>query len=149
MGAARRDALTLRAGFRNTTALAVTPNEGASRRQQGGCFPVWHRSEDREHRSSSWTTYGLRVNIRLGRLVLRSWSPFVMWLPAGYCEPVNTFLVEHVDEQSGEPAFQIGAFFNERDAEACMAQLKGEGWTNLHVNIVPVHHRVSDWHWDR
>ncbi|WP_091237829.1 hypothetical protein [Klenkia soli] len=88
------------------------------------------------------------MHIRLGRLILRSWRPFAMWLPAGYAEPLITYLVEHFDQRDGEVS-QLGGFFSEREADACIAQLEVEGWIDLRINIVTVHHRVTDWQWNR
>lgn len=60
-------------------------------------------------------------------------------------------MVEWVDERTGSEGevTQMGAFTSEAEAEALMAYLEKQGWTNLHLNYVSVHERVSDWMFDR
>ena len=44
---------------------------------------------------------------------------------------------------------QIGAFFSAANAQQCLAQLVAEGRDDLRINMIPVHSRVKDWHFDR
>jgi hypothetical protein len=86
--------------------------------------------------------------LRLGRLLLRSWRPYVMLLPVGYNSPFLVYLVEA--EQEDGRTVQLGAFTTQAEAKACLAQLASEGyWQDLEINFLPVHERVTDWQWDR
>ena len=71
-----------------------------------------------------------------------------MKLPSGYRAPEAIYAVEWLDDDERSQG-QIGAFFSEETAEACMAQLQAEGRTDLVVNVIPVHSRLQDWQWDR
>ncbi len=42
---------------------------------------------------------------------------------------------------------QLGAFFREKTAETCVAQL--EGWAGLAINMIPAYTRLEDWRFDR
>ncbi len=86
--------------------------------------------------------------IRLGRLVLRSYRSYVMWLPSGYKEPFVVYLVQRTDERDGN-SYQLGGFTTERAAAACITRLESEGWRELYINTVPIHKRLTDWQWDR
>ncbi len=88
------------------------------------------------------------MRIRLRRLVLRSFRPYVMWLPAAYRNPFVVYMVEKINEQDGS-SYQLGAFTTEEEAAGCLARLESEGWRDLYINTVPVHERHSDWHWER
>lgn len=88
------------------------------------------------------------MHIRLGRLVLRTYRSYVMWLPSGYKEPLDVYLVEEHDEEEGH-SYQSGGFTTEREAQACIKKLKSEGSTGLYVNHVVVHERLTDWQWNR
>ncbi|MCA0143394.1 hypothetical protein [Blastococcus sp. LR1] len=88
------------------------------------------------------------MHIRLGRLVLRTYRSYVMWLPSGYKEPSIVYLVETHDEEEGR-SYQLGGFTTEREAQACIRKLESEGWTGLDTNIVTVHERLTDWQWNR
>ena len=88
------------------------------------------------------------VSVRIGRLVLRSRRRYVMWLPSGYRTPLLVYLVEYEDERD-EHISQLGGFTTLHEAEACLARLESEGWKNLHINLVWVHERLTDWQWDR
>lgn len=88
------------------------------------------------------------MRIRLGRLVLRTRRDYVMWLPSGYKAPVVAYLVEQRDERIGD-SFQLGGFTTEQEAQACIRQLESEGWSDLYINTVFVHERLTDWEWNR
>jgi hypothetical protein len=87
-------------------------------------------------------------DIRLGRIVLRSWRPYLLWSPSGYSAPVIAHLVEFLDERDGNVS-QLGGFDSRAEAEACLARLEAEGWKDLRINMVPIHVRLTDWEWDR
>ncbi len=88
------------------------------------------------------------ISVRIGRLVLRSRRRHIMWLPSGYKSPRVVYLVESVDQRDKDVS-QLGGFTTPEEAEACIARLESEGWRDLHINMVPVHERLADWHWDR
>lgn len=88
------------------------------------------------------------MRIRLGRLVLRSYRSYVMWLPSGYSDPFVVYMVEKINEQDGS-SYQLGAFTTEGEAAGCITRLESEGWRDLYINSVPVHERLTDWHWER
>ncbi|MEU9742615.1 hypothetical protein AB0E12_25870 [Micromonospora chersina] len=93
--------------------------------------------------------HGVRhVRMRVGRWHLRTWRSLVMILPKGYRSPELAFAVEETDEH-GESLGQLGAFFSLHAAEACLSRLESEGFTNLHINMIPIHTRLDDWEFDR
>lgn len=71
-----------------------------------------------------------------------------MKLPSGYRPPESIYVVEWLDDDDRSLG-QIGAFFSQEAAEACMAELEAEGRTGLAVNIIAVHSRLQDWQWNR
>ncbi len=91
------------------------------------------------------------ASVRLGRLFLRTWPSYAWFLPAGYIEPQNICMVEWVDDREGSEGevTQMGAFTSEHEAQALLADLEGQGWTNLRINYVAVHERLADWTFDR
>jgi len=73
------------------------------------------------------------------------------WPPEGYIEPTTAWCVEYVDlRQPGEGSIQVGVFTTEDEANKLKSRLKSEGFSaELRINLVPVHHRIEDWEWDR
>ncbi|MEQ4208464.1 SPOR domain-containing protein [Actinopolymorpha sp. B9G3] len=71
--------------------------------------------------------------------------------PEGYAEPIEAWCVEYVDpRQPGEGSFQVGAFTTEAEAQKLRRRLEADGFfAKLQINLIPVHHRVEDWEWDR
>ncbi|MFC9692126.1 hypothetical protein ACFTSF_26485 [Kribbella sp. NPDC056951] len=89
-----------------------------------------------------------RIRLRIGRWHFRTWPSWVLKLPSGYRAPELIYSGEWLDEDDKSYG-QIGAFFSEEMAEACMARLEAGGRTNLVVNAIAVHSRIQDWEWDR
>jgi hypothetical protein len=71
-----------------------------------------------------------------------------MWLPAGYRSPALVHLVEYQDSRDGSGG-QLGGFTSMGAAQACLDQLESEGWTDLSINLVSIHDRLSDWQFGR
>lgn len=71
-----------------------------------------------------------------------------MKLPSGYRTPVHVYVVESEHEDDGN-YYQVGAFLDETEAEACRQQLEAEGFAGLVINHLTVHSRLKDWEWDR
>ncbi|WP_193610221.1 hypothetical protein [Nocardioides lijunqiniae] len=71
--------------------------------------------------------------------------------PQGYNEPITAWCVEYVDPREPEAgSHQVAAFTTEAEAEKLQRRLRAdEFFAELHINLVPVHHRVEDWEWDR
>lgn len=88
------------------------------------------------------------LSARFGRAFVRTWRPYAWLLPSGYIEPELACLVEWHDERDGSVS-QLGAFTTQETAEACIARLEADGWTDLVVNFVSVHERLVDWEHDR
>ncbi|WBQ05973.1 hypothetical protein [Kribbella sp. CA-293567] len=57
------------------------------------------------------------------------------------------YIVEWLDDDDMSLG-QIGAFFSEETAQACIAQLEAEGRTDLAINMIAVHSRLQDWEWN-
>lgn len=72
----------------------------------------------------------------------------MMKLPRGYQAPELVWAVELLDEEGGH-SYQLGVFFSKQTAEACRLQLEVEGYTDLALNMIPVHTRLEDWQFDR
>lgn len=89
------------------------------------------------------------VRLRVGRLHLRTWPPPIMLLPKRYRSPVPIYAVEFYDEEDAHCYIQLAAFFSEEEALICKAQLEAEGRIDLVINVIVVHTRVRDWHFDR
>lgn len=68
--------------------------------------------------------------------------------PEGYVHARVVYLVEWLDERDGNVG-QLGGFTSLAEAEACLAQLESEGRTDLEINMVAIHERLQDWHYDR
>jgi hypothetical protein len=66
--------------------------------------------------------------------------------PPGYTPPIAVYLVQ-VPNEAGEVS-QIAGFFIEGQAEEVLDTLTQEG-LHAHINVVPIHHRVEDYEWDR
>jgi hypothetical protein len=73
--------------------------------------------------------------LRLGRLVVRR--------KRRYPHPV-VYAVEWRDERDNSSP-QLGAFSTEAAAQACIRRLESDGWADLYVNELAVHHRLDDW----
>jgi hypothetical protein len=84
----------------------------------------------------------------MGRWHFRTWRTWVMKLPKGYRKPELFYAVELFGED-GRSSGQLAAFSSEQTAAACIAQLEAEGWTDLAINMIPVHTRLEDWQFDR
>ncbi len=86
----------------------------------------------------------------LGRLFLRTWPPYAWFYPARYIQPQYVCTVDWVDDRKGSEGevTQMGAFTSTYEAEALLAYLEGQGWTNLHLNHITVHERLADWKFD-
>lgn len=89
------------------------------------------------------------MHLRLGRLVLRSYRSYVMWLPAGYKSPQLVYVVEAKVHDEDEHLSTLGAFTTKREAEACVKVLESQGYPDITLSFVAVHERLSDWQWDR
>ena len=91
------------------------------------------------------------ASVTLGRLFLRTWPPYTWFFPAGYIQSQHVCMVEWVDDRKGSEGevTQMGAFTSEYEAEALLAYMEGQGWTNLHINHIDVHERLVDWEFDR
>lgn len=90
----------------------------------------------------------LRIRLRVGRWHFRTWRTWVMRLPRGYRPPELIYAVEWHDVEERSLG-QAGAFFSERAAKACLADLAtGAGSGELVINMIPVHDRIEDWRWD-
>lgn len=88
------------------------------------------------------------IRLRVGRWHFRTWRSWVMKLPKGYRGTEMVCVVEWHYGDDGSRA-QLGAFFSEEEAQACMAQLEAEGRGDLVVNYIAVHTRLEDWQFDR
>src|SRR4051794_12227369 len=88
------------------------------------------------------------VRLRIGRVHLRTWRSRFMLLPKGYRAPELVYSVEQQTGE-GESVGQLGAFYSERAATRCRSQLEAEGFTNLCINLIPVHVALDDWEFDR
>lgn len=88
------------------------------------------------------------MHLRIGRLVLCSHPSYVIWLPSGYKAPETVYLVQWRYELA-DSITTMGGFWTERAAEACLQQLKSEGYDDVWINLETVHDRLSDWQWDR
>lgn len=88
------------------------------------------------------------ASLRVGRIFLRTWPPCTSQLPKGYVSVMPVYLGERFDERDGNTA-QLGGFTTMEAAEACLAQLEAEDRRDLHINLVSIHQRVSDWRDDR
>lgn len=72
-----------------------------------------------------------------------------MKLPNGYRTPLHVYAVQFQDESDGR-SIQLGVFFDEKVAQACLAQLEAEGrYPELAINYMTVHSRLKDWEWNR
>ena len=71
-----------------------------------------------------------------------------MWLPARYRSPAEVYLVEYENPRDGSGG-QLGGFTSMGEAQTCLDQLESEGWTDLHINTVSIHDRLTDWQWNR
>ena len=71
-----------------------------------------------------------------------------MRLPKDYCSPEMVYAVEQENEE-GESVGQLGAFFSEQAATRCQSRLEADGFTKLHINLIPVHVGLEDWEFDR
>jgi hypothetical protein len=89
------------------------------------------------------------MHLRLGRLVLRSYRSYVMWLPAGYKSSQLVYLVEARVHDEDEHLSTLGAFTTKREAESCVKVLESQGYPDITLSFVAVHERLSDWQWDR
>jgi hypothetical protein len=69
----------------------------------------------------------------------------------GYGQPSAAWCVEHIDPRHpGEGSFQVDAFTTETEAGKPLRRLETEGFfAELHINVVPIHHRIRDREWDR
>ncbi|MFE3027173.1 hypothetical protein [Nocardia tengchongensis] len=88
------------------------------------------------------------IRLRVGRWHFRTWRSRLMKLPKGYRHPELVYAVELLDEDDKSPG-QLGTFFSEETAQACVAQLEAEGRADLVVNMIPVHTRLEYWEFDR
>jgi hypothetical protein len=61
-----------------------------------------------------------------------------MLLPKGYRAAELVYSVEQQNDE-GESVGQLGAFYSERTATQCRSRLEAEGFTNLCINLIPVH----------
>jgi len=59
---------------------------------------------------------------------------------------VVVYLVEEMDAE--KQVAQVGAFFDETEADALVARLAAEG-RETRINLVPVHRRIADYEYDR
>jgi hypothetical protein len=66
--------------------------------------------------------------------------------PPDYKAPVLVYLVEEANT-AGEIG-QLGGFLNESEANELRQRLEAEGRA-VRVNLVPIHHRIEDWEYDR
>jgi hypothetical protein len=89
------------------------------------------------------------MNLRVGRLVLRSHPKYVMWLPSGYNSPQTVYLVEAKVHDEDDHLPMLGAFTTQREAKRCVKALQSQGYPDVTVDHVSVHERLSDWEWDR
>jgi hypothetical protein len=70
--------------------------------------------------------------------------------PAGYQPPAIAWLVEYTDDRQPDCRFQVGAFTTEDEARKLFDQLNDSGsYSEIWINMVPVHQTVQDWEWDR
>lgn len=88
------------------------------------------------------------TSLRIGRAFLRTWPSYGWLLPKGYETPEDVYLVEWFDERDSSTS-QLAGFTTMAAAEECITRLESEGWRELYVNIVALHRRISDWHYDR
>jgi hypothetical protein len=70
--------------------------------------------------------------------------------PHGYQEPTVVWMVEYVDPREPGRSFQSGAFTTEAEAQKLLTALEvAGGYSELSINVVPVHQTIEDWEWDR
>jgi hypothetical protein len=63
-----------------------------------------------------------------------------------YKAPVLIYLVEEANS-AGEIG-QLGGFLSESEANELRQRFEAEG-REVRVNMVPIHHRIEDWEYDR
>ncbi|RPF20997.1 hypothetical protein [Myceligenerans xiligouense] len=88
-----------------------------------------------------------RVRMRLGSWHFRTWRSYWMRLPRGYRSPETIYEVVLLAEDDNVVA-QMGAFFDLRTAEACLARYEPEVREQMAINYVGVHSRLEDWKFD-
>ncbi|MDQ0693189.1 hypothetical protein QF047_004149 [Arthrobacter sp. W4I7] len=89
------------------------------------------------------------IRLRIGGWHFRTWRSAFTVLSRGYRSPEPIYTVEWEDVE-GNSGGQLGAFYSLQVAEACRTQLvDAEGYTNLVINLIPVHTRLKDWELDR
>jgi cell division septation protein DedD len=76
----------------------------------------------------------------------RGYGSRMQGAPPGYEPPVTVYLVE--ENNAENEVVQIGAFFDEAEADALVSRLATEGRA-AQVNLVPVHRRLADHDYDR
>jgi hypothetical protein len=70
--------------------------------------------------------------------------------PADYQPPIIVWLVEYSDDRQPGWRFQAGAFTTEAEAHKLLCRLNETGsYSELSLNMIPVHQTVQDWDWDR
>ncbi|MFD7308241.1 hypothetical protein [Promicromonospora sp. NPDC059942] len=88
-----------------------------------------------------------RIRVRLGAWHFRTWRSYWMRLPKGYRPPETIYEVALLAED-GNVVAQMGAFFDLRTAEACLARYEPEAREQMVINYVSVHTRLKDWEFD-
>ena len=89
-----------------------------------------------------------RIRLRLGSWHFRTWRSYWMRLPKGYRSPETIYEVVLLADDDNVIA-QMGAFFDLRTAEACLARFETEARERMAINYVGVHSRLEDWESDR
>ena len=77
--------------------------------------------------------------------------------PSGYTESEVIWCVqaEFAQETGNDGSLQLAAFTTEAEAQKMLDRILVEGiyahigYTDIGINVIPVHRRVEDWDWDR
>lgn len=89
-----------------------------------------------------------RIRLRFGAWHFRTWRSYWMRLPKGYRSPEMIYEVVLLGEDD-YVITQLGAFFDLRTAERCLAQYDAERRDRMAINFVSVHSRLEDWEFNR
>jgi hypothetical protein len=89
-----------------------------------------------------------RIRLRFGSWHFRTWRSYLMRLPKEYRSPETIYEVVLLAEDDNVIA-QMGAFFDLRTAEKCLARFDTEARERMAINYVSVHSRLQDWEFDK